>query len=141
MAISNVAAKALTERLPKKITPAQHAVVDYLTAGTFFIMGAMFWKRNKRAAIAALACGSSITATSLMTDYPGGIAKAIDFETHGRIDAGLAGLTATLPTLLAFGDEDEAKYFRGMALAETVVTGMTDFTQETGKVVEMRRRA
>ena len=75
-----------------------------------------------------------------MTDYPGGVKPVISFETHGKIDAGMAGLTATVPTFLGFGDEDEAKYFRGAALAETVITGMTDFTGTGGKVLEMPKR-
>jgi hypothetical protein len=73
----------------------------------------------------------------MLTDYPGGVKRVISFETHGKIDAGLAGLAATMPNFLAFTDDEEANFFRTAALAETVVTGLTDFDAPTGKVVEM----
>jgi hypothetical protein len=76
----------------------------------------------------------------MLTDYPGGVKRVISFETHGKIDAGLAGLTATMPNFMAFNDEDEANFFRTAALAETVVTGLTDFEAPTGKVIEIPRQ-
>lgn len=140
MALAGIATQAVTDRLPKVIKPGVHAVLDYAVVGAFFTMGAFFWRRNKRASIAALACGGTALANSLLTDYPGGVKPTISFETHGKIDAGLAGITATMPTFLAFGDEDEARYFRGAALVETVITGMTDFSEGRSKVLEMPRR-
>ena len=140
MPLVHMATKAVARRLPKVFDPRTHAVADYLVAGAFFAMGAMFWKRNKRAAIGALLCGAATTATSLLTDYPGGVHRAISFPAHGRIDMGLAGLTATMPNILAFSEEVEAKYFRGVALVETVVGGLTDF-DAGGRVVEMRPRS
>jgi hypothetical protein len=141
MALTDMAARAVADKLPKVIDPRTHAFIDYAVAGTFFILGAVFWRRNKRAAIGAMLCGGATAATSMLTDYPGGVKKVISFETHGRIDMGLTGLTATMPNFLAFTDEDEAKYFRGMALAETVVAGLTDFEAGPAKVLEMQHRA
>ena len=66
-----------------------------------------------------------------------GIKKAISFQTHGKIDAGLAGLTATVPNFFAFNDEDEAAFFRTMAIGESLVTGLTDFDRPTGKLIQM----
>ncbi len=140
MALAGLATQAVTDRLPKVIKPGVHAVLDYAVAGAFLTMGAFFWKSNKRASIAAFSCAGAALANSMLTDYPGGVKPMISFETHGKIDAGLAGITATMPTFLAFGDEDEAKYFRGAALVETVITGMTDFGQDTGKVLQMPKR-
>ncbi|MCU1286592.1 MAG: hypothetical protein JWO13_2942 [Acidobacteriales bacterium] len=137
MPLSQMATSAVANRLPKVINPKVHAVIDYAMAGTFFALGAFFWRNNKRAAVGAMLCGAATAATSMLTDYPGGVKRVISFETHGKIDAGLAGLTATMPNFLAFGDEEEAKFFRGAALAETVVTGLTDFEASTGKVVRM----
>lgn len=141
MAISTLAANALTDRLPNVIDAKQHAVLDYLVAGTFFTMGVLFWKDHKRAAFSALFCGGAVAATSLLTDYPGGVTDVLSFETHGRIDTGIAAITAAIPTVLSFGEDPESKYFRAMALAETVVTGLTDYERHTSKVVEMQRRA
>jgi hypothetical protein len=140
MALTDMATRAVADRLPKVIKPKAHAVLDYTVAGTFFALSAFFWKRNKRAAIGAMACGATTVAVSLLTDYPGGIKPVISFETHGRIDAGMAGLTATMPTFLAFGDEDEAKFFRGAALVETIIAGLTDFDADGAKILEMPRR-
>jgi hypothetical protein len=140
MALAGIATQAVTDRLPKVIKPGAHAILDYAIVGAFFTLGAFFWKRNKRASIAAIACGGTALANSLLTDYPGGVRPMISFETHGKIDAGLAGITATMPTFLAFGDEDEAKYFRGAALAETVIVGMTDFSMDARKVLQMPKR-
>jgi hypothetical protein len=140
MPLTDMATRAVADRLPKVIKPKAHAVLDYAVAGAMFTLGAFFWKRNKRAAIGAMLCGGATVATSLLTDYPGGVKPFISFETHGKIDAGMAGLTATMPTFLAFGDEDEAKYFRGAALAETIITGLTDFSAGSEKVLEMPKR-
>jgi hypothetical protein len=86
-------------------------------------------------------CGGAIVATSMITDYPGGLKKMLTFQTHGKVDAGLAGMTAAIPNFLAFSNEEEAKYFRGLALAETVVAGLTDFdSAPSSKVIEMPAR-
>jgi hypothetical protein len=142
MPMAMSAANMVVNRLPKVFDAKTHAVADYVTAGAFFVMASMFWGRNKRAAIGAAMCGGAIVATSMLTDYPGGVKKVINFHTHGRIDTGLAGLTVGMPNIMAFNDEDEAKYFRGAALVETVVTGLTDFDSAGagGKVVQMRTR-
>lgn len=142
MALTDAATKMVVNKLPKVLDAKTHAIADYATAGAFFLMAALFWGRNKRASIGATMCGGAIAATSLLTNYPGGLKKVISFETHGRIDAGLAGLTATMPNFMAFSDEEEAKYFRGGALVETVIAGLTDFDSAaaSGKVVEMRTR-
>jgi hypothetical protein len=140
MALAQTATRVVADRLPKVIGPKAHAVADYSVAGVFMVMGAMFWRRNTRAGIAAFLCGGVTAVTSMLTDYPGGVKRAISYRTHGRIDAGLAGLTAAIPNFMAFNDEDEAKFFRTMALAETVVTGLTDYNASTSKVIEMPRR-
>jgi hypothetical protein len=95
-------------------------------------MAAFFWRRNKRAAVGALACGAVETVTALCTDYPGGVVKEISFETHGAIDFGMSALVASLPALLRFHDEPEARFFRAQGVALAAVAGLTDFTG-TGK--------
>jgi hypothetical protein len=140
MPLAQTATRVVADRLPKVIGPKAHAIADYSVVGIFLLMGAAFWGRNKRAAIAALACGGATAATSLVTDYPGGVKRVINYRTHGRIDAGLAGLAAAMPNFLAFQDEREAKFFRTMALAETVITGLTDYDAAISKVIEMPRR-
>jgi hypothetical protein len=128
MPLASFAARKVAHNLPKVIGPRAHAVMDYVTAGTFLALGFMFWRSNKRAAIGAFMNGGAALANSLMTDYPGGIARAYSFKTHGKIDVGLAGLTMMTPDIFAFDDDDESKYFRMLGMMETGVTGMTDFS-------------
>jgi hypothetical protein len=140
MALLQTGINALTNRMPKVISPKTHAVIDYVTAGSFLLTGALLWKRNKRAAIGSMLCGIMEAQTAMITDFPGGVTPLISFETHGKIDAGFAGFVATLPTLLAFGDEPEAMFFRGQGLAIAGVTGLTDFSDGRGRREPRSRR-
>jgi hypothetical protein len=132
MALVNKAVGAVSKRLPKVISPTVHAVIDYATIGTFILMGALFWKNNKRASIAAFACGAAEATNALLTNSPGGVADVMSFETHGKIDAALCGTVACLPNLLGFGSEPEAKHFRLQGIVIAAVTGMTDFKAQNG---------
>lgn len=127
---------ALANRMPKVISPKAHAIIDYVTIGTFGLLAYLFWKENKRAAIAATTCGLAELTTALLTDFPGGVAPLISFPTHGRIDMGLAATCVSLPNLMRFDNEPEAKWFRLLGLNITGVTGMTDF----GGLKGVRRR-
>jgi len=114
-------------RLPKIIGPNTHALLDYAVAGSFLLMGAIFWRRNKRAALSSLLCGGAAAANILLTDYPGGALKAISYQQHGSVDAGLAAATAALPGLMGFAEEPEARFFGFEAVAETALVGLTDY--------------
>jgi len=114
-------------RMPKVIKPQAHAVIDYLVAGTFFLTAARYWRRSKRAAVSSLICGGITATNSMLTDYPGGIWKLMSFRTHGKLDAGMAALTAAMPRLMAFGEDPESKFFAMQSMAETALTAMTDF--------------
>jgi hypothetical protein len=137
MPILDQAAKFATNKLPKVITPKTHAIIDYAMAASFFGMAAFFWRRNKRAALSALICGAAESVTALCTDYPGGVVKEITFETHGAIDFGLSGMVASLPGMLRFSHEREARFFRMQGVALSAVAGLTDFTG-TGKGNQMK---
>jgi hypothetical protein len=129
MPILTSATNMLTKRMPKIISPKAHAVVDYITAGAFLLTGAFCWSRNKRAALGAFVCGGAELATALLTDYPGGVKKAISFRNHGKIDIGLAAMTATMPEFMSFRDTREKGFFLAQAGMMTAVTNMTDFGQ------------
>jgi hypothetical protein len=122
--------ETVTNRLPKIISPRVHAIIDYATVGSFVLMGALFWKNNKKAAVAAWCCGAMEATNTLLTDFPGGVTDVISFETHGKIDAAMAGAVATLPNLLGFSGEPEAKHFRLQGGMIAAVTGMTNFKGE-----------
>ncbi len=119
--------RALARRMPKIMSPATHAVADYAVAGIFLLAAGWFWKRNRRAAVGSLVCGGAKLANALITDYPGGAAPVLSYRTHGRADAVIAGITASTPQLMGFSDEPEARLFSAQALAETLITGMTDY--------------
>jgi hypothetical protein len=114
-------------RMPKMITPRVHSALDYAVAGSFLLMGALFWKRNRRAAIGSLLCGGATAAVSLLTDYPGGVRKVIPYAMHGQIDTGLIAMTAAMPKLVNIENERAAKFFSRQAVAKTAITAMTDF--------------
>jgi hypothetical protein len=138
MPILEQATRWATNKMPKVINPTVHAIIDYGVAATFFTMAALFWRRNKRAAISSLVCGSAETVTALLTDYPGGVTDAISFETHGRIDFGMSGLISSMPNLMRFSDENESTFFRMQGMAIAAVTGLTDFTG-TGERRQLER--
>lgn len=138
MPLLDQSAKFVTNRLPKAINPTTHAIIDYAMAAAFLAVGAFFWRRNKRAAIGSLMCGGAEVVNALMTDYPGGVARDISFETHGNIDFGLSGMVASMPDMLRFSGEREATFFRLQGLAMATVSGLTDFTG-TGKARQLEK--
>ena len=128
MPIMQNAIKVMTNRMPKVVSPKTHAIIDYATAAAFIGMGIFLWRRNKRAAMASLICGGAEAATSLVTDYPGGIWKLMNFSVHGGVDVGMATLVASMPEIMKFEDENSARFFSMQAMNIAAVTGLTDFT-------------
>jgi len=127
MPILNSVVHIATKPFPKAISPKTHAIIDYMTAGSFLVTAAWFWDRSKRAAIAALiSCGAEL-AVSMLTNYPGGVKKVINFRTHRDIDFGLGAMTATMPEFLAFKDEAERKFFLAQGAMITAVNQLTRF--------------
>jgi hypothetical protein len=117
----------MTSRMPKVIDPAAHAVLDYLTAGTFLAIGFSMMGRHKRAAGLAFANGASVLGLSLLTDYPGGLFRRINFQTHGAVDVLQAMMAGVGPALLGFGGTPEAQAFYGQAAIEAGVVATTDW--------------
>jgi hypothetical protein len=117
----------MAKRLPKVIDPKTHAVLDYVVAGMFIAAGAIYWRRNRRASVSSFVCGAATAVNALVTDYPGGVWKVLEYQKHGRIDAGLVGAVGTMPTLMGFADSHEATFFKVQSVAEAAVTALTDF--------------
>jgi hypothetical protein len=109
-------------------------MIDYAIAGSFFALAAFFWRRNKRAAVGAIACGAAETALALSTDYAGGSAKRLSFATHNNIDFAMSGIVSSLPSVLHFADESEAHYFRAQGLAIAAVAGLTKIEEHAGQL-------
>jgi hypothetical protein len=140
MPVSTGLANAATRYLPKMISPRGHALADYAVAGSFLLLGALFWRKNKRASLGALVCGGAELANSLLTDYPGGVSKTLSYPVHGKIDVGLAGMTALMPEFMAFNDEPENKFFIAQATLITAVANLTDFSRYRVRAYAARRQ-
>jgi len=127
MALMQRGVALAASRMPKKISPRVHSALDYAVAGSFLLAGALFWRRNRRAAVGSLLCGGATAAVSLLTDYSGRNGKPISYSLHGQIDSGLIAMTAAMPRLMNIEDDRQARFFSRQALAKTAITAMSDF--------------
>jgi hypothetical protein len=127
MRVSTAVTDSVTRRLPKFVSHKQHAIADCIFAGSFLLTGALYWRRNKRASISALACGGAELANILLTNYPGERGKALSFPLHGRIDFGIAAMSALMPEFMSFTDDPKKKFFLWQSVLLTTVTNLTNF--------------
>ena len=132
MPVLNNIAGAVSSRMPKALSPKAHAIADYIVVGSLLLAGALFWRKNKRAAMSALICGGAELALNLLTDYPGGIRKVIHPRTHERIDLGLAAMTAAMPEFMEFDDDKKRHFFLLQSGAVTVLANLTEFNGARG---------
>jgi hypothetical protein len=113
--------------LPKMISPAQHAVLDYGVAATFLAVGFSLMSRHRAASVLALLNGGMVLGMSMLTKYPGGVFPTLSFKTHRTGDI-IQGMFAGLgPILFGFGNDPEARYFYGQAASEAAVIAATDW--------------
>lgn len=138
MPMLNSLARIVAKPLPRVVSPKAQAIVDYAIAGSFLAAAGWFWGRNKRAAIAALVCGSAKIAVSLLTDYPGGVRKVINFHTRREVDLGIAAMTATMPDFLSFQDEPEKKFFTAEGALIAASNELTQFPQQSPRRKERK---
>ncbi len=131
MGLVETGVRTISKRMPKMVSPKMHAVLDYAIAGSFFLAGAILWRRHRRAAIASIACGVAEAATAAVTDYPGGIRPMISLRTHERIDGALAGMVGAMPIAMTFSADEEAMLFRAQGVAIAALTGLTDWNKES----------
>jgi hypothetical protein len=116
-----------TTSISKVISPAQHAMLDYGVAATFFGVGAALWSRHRPAAALAIVNGAMVLGMSLLTNYPGGVYRTLSFKTHRTGDIAQAALAGLGPMLFGFSRDPEARYFYGQALSEVGVIAATDW--------------
>ena len=115
------------DRLPKKISPGSHAMIDYGLAAATAGFGLLCLKRNKAAAAAAFMASMGQVTNVAITDIPGGVCREISFPLHGRIDMGITAVLTAMPRFLGFADQPESRFFYASALATSILTGLTDF--------------
>jgi hypothetical protein len=109
------------------ISPAQHAALDYGVAATFFAFGLSVIDRHRAAAALAFVNGTMIVGTSMLTDYPGGLFRALSFRVHRTGDIAQAAFAGLGPILLGFARDPEAAYFYAQAACEAGVIAATDW--------------
>jgi hypothetical protein len=141
MAMFNNVLKMAIKPMPDVISPKGHALIDYMIAGAFFATAGMFWRRNKRAALASVLCGGAQLGVSMLTDYPGGVQRAIRFSRRRRLDLGLAAMTAAMPKFLNFEDEPQRRFFTTQGVLITVASELTQFPKRDDELNERRRAA
>jgi hypothetical protein len=141
MPFVNRVAHEVSSRMEKRISPRGHAIADCLTIGAFFLGAAFFWNRNRRAALGSLICGGAELAVSLLSDYPAGITPQISFRSHGKMDRGLAALSAIMPEALGFRYDPERNFFLAESAAKIVVVNLTDFSRRRALPQSSRRAA
>ena len=113
--------------VPKTISPAKHALLDYGVAATFLSLGFKYKGRNNAAAALAFINGGMVLGMSLATDYPGGVWKKISFRTHGVLDMVQAALAGFGPLMFGFAGTGDAKPFYAQAASEVGVIASTDW--------------
>lgn len=109
------------------ISPAQHAVLDYGVASTFFALGVSLRERHPRASTLAFINGAMVLGMSLLTNYPGGVYRTLSFKTHRTGDIVQAAVAGLGPVVMGFAGDTEAQYFYGQALSEAGVIAATDW--------------
>jgi len=118
--------------VPKLISARSHGFLDYVSAGTNLLIGALLLRRDRRASTGAFLLGSGILANALMTDYPWGVFRLYSFETHGALDYGIASASAAMPKLMGV-ETGEAKTFFGMqGVGQTAIARLTNYRDRSG---------
>jgi hypothetical protein len=141
MPVLNSLIKVAVKPVPRMISPKTHAILDYVIAGSFLATAGWFWRHNKRAAVAALLCGSARLAVSLLTDSPGGVRRVIHYHSRREIDLGLAAMTAMMPEFFAFKDEPQRKFFLTQGAVITAANELTQFPERHHPAKERPRAA
>lgn len=113
-----------TRKLPKFISPESHRTIDYLIAGGFALAGAVYWRRDRRTAVASLACGVSMVALTMATRFNGSRAKPISLRDHRRVETGMAAAFALLPEFLGLKNRGK-EHFIVQAAVLTAVGNLT----------------
>ncbi len=112
---------------PKVINPRVHSLLDVLTVGTFLVMGAVWWRRKRRPALAALANGLFVAGYAALTDFDGDGKRPLTFKAHGQLDGVQAAMAEAAPKFFGFSDDTASLLFRGQAVNEALVIALTDF--------------
>ena len=132
MSVLTSATDVATRRLPKLFNAEAHHAVDYLIVGSFAAAGAWFFRRNRRAALAAWISGASLLGLTLLTSYPGQNRRYLAFPLHGKVETGMAAMVAAMPEFLRLEDDGARHYFTAKAGLLTILSNLTAFSERNG---------
>jgi hypothetical protein len=141
MPILNSVAKLAFKPIPRIIPAKSRAGLDYLIAGSFFACACGLWRRNKRAALAAIISGVAELGVAMLTDYPGGPKREISFNARRDIDVRLGSMTAAMPELFGFKKDPARRLFHAQGAVITAISELTQFPEESRHKPHSMRRS
>ena len=111
----------------KIVDPITHGIIDYSMAISFLIAPTIL-DFSGRSAMPSYALGIVYIGISLLTRYPLGIATAIPFPTHGRIETLIAAAFFAAPWLWDFWNEGAARNcFLAAGVALSTLIALSDY--------------
>lgn len=126
--------------MKKPITPFAHGVLDYLTVGTVAAAPTLM-DFPDAAANACYALAGVYAGTSMMTDYPLAVKRAIPFKAHGAAEIAIGALLPALPFVLGFASNARARnFFLALTAVTAVTAAMTDWDRKSEKTARRRHQ-
>jgi hypothetical protein len=124
--------------MQKPITPFAHGVLDYLTVGTI-AMAPRLMDFPDEAANACYALAGVYAGTSMMTDYPLAVKRAIPFKAHGMAEIAIGALLPALPFMLGFATNARARnFFLALTALTAVTAALTDWDKKSEKTARRK---
>lgn len=109
-----------------KLTPTQHAWLDYLTVIIFAIAPMLLGLSGVAAILSYLLAGVHLAVT-LLTAFPGGMWPVIPFRLHGLIEMVVGPALLAVPWLLGFTGNAQM-FYSAMGVVVLLVWAITDYT-------------
>ncbi len=132
--LAQVPAKPLFGVLPlARVVPQDvHSMIDYASAGAFFLSAAL--ARTARGRAMGILLGSSIGGASMVTDYRLSLAKVIPIELHELLDHSGGAMAASAPAILGYAKKDPVASAIQIltGLATIAVSLFTDYRADRG---------
>lgn len=126
--------------MQKPITPFAHGVLDYLTIGTV-VAAPRLMDFPDEAANACYALAGIYAGTSMMTDYPLAVKRAIPFKVHGMAEVAIGAILPALPFVLGFASDARARnFFLALTAVTALTAAMTDWEKTSEKTARRRHR-
>lgn len=94
----------------KFLSPRAHAWVDYLLVALFAVAPFLFDMGDVASALCWVLAPLHLL-MSLLTAYPGGVARVLAFPTHGVLELLIGAALVVFPWVLGFQDEAAARNF------------------------------